>query len=383
MVPNTNNHGHVGSSHLRNNAPVWNNKASNPGRWTSITNTRPIRNLGQIQPMPKQYIKDVNARNAQHDQAKQYVQGVKDLTKRNADLIARQKASKAALLSKQQARRDRHQNIGRSAAQIKSSSNKNPVQNTRNNTNHSQATRIGGGGPPTGPSKLPANNNTQNFLFGIQGNPRPFQQLQQQLRASYFPKDIKQAIADRQESKLSPQDHSRYQSSLRRAVMNLASNPDAAHQIDRSFIEHALRGDREAITHTATRWEKADIAHMAERNSLLKEGKIYTAPQIKPEADCSYRELYRQFTNIKSVDDLKAVVANRAATNIAPADQERYQGALSAVLRGMAKNPDFAGELHEGFIDYALQGDRQAKQEIVAFRDKTLTSVLERRLGRL
>ncbi|MFK0573879.1 hypothetical protein, partial [Endozoicomonas sp.] len=130
-------------------------------------------------------------------------------------------------------------------------------------------------------------------------------------------------------------------------------------------------------------WGKADIAHMEERSFLLKNGQSYTAPSIKPQLDCSYGELHRQLTSVKSFDDLKAVVANRAATNITPKEQGRYQGALSAVLRGMAKNPDFAGDLHTGYLDYALQGDRGIKNEIINLRNKTLTGALERRLDRL
>ncbi len=382
MIPNTNNQGHVGYSHLRHSGGI-SNKATKPAPWTSVMATQPKRHMHHLQKMPAQYNKAVQSRNAQYAQAKQFIQGVKDLNQMKTDLIAKQKASKAALVQKQKARQQRHQNIGRPARQSKIAQNAGPLQNSQSNhTNRSQTAKLRSGGGPGGPGKLPSNNK-QSFLSGFKGTPRTLQQLQYQLRASYSPRDLKQAIADGQVSRLSSQDYVRYQSALKRAVMNLASNPDTAHQIDRSFIEQALSRDKSTASHTIMCWEKADVAHMAERNDLLKQGKVYTPPFIKPQPDCSYKELHRQFTQITSINDLKAVVANRAATNITPAEQGKYQGALSAVLRGMAKNPDFAADLHEGFIDYALQGDRRAKNEILSLRDKTLTGMLERRLDRL
>ncbi|MFK0569485.1 hypothetical protein, partial [Endozoicomonas sp.] len=277
--------------------------ASNPAYLNreSIVSTEPAAYLSDNHPIPERYVKAIHARNAKPVQGRQFVQGVKDIKQMGRDLVLRQKAGKAALQAKQNDRRARHQNIGRPAGQVKSSSNspssKGYVKNTRNNNvNRPQTTGIGGGGPSKGPSKSPANN-TQNFLSGIRGKPKTFQQLQYQLRAACSPKDIKQVLADRQSSKLSLQDHGRYQSTLRRSMTNMASNPDTAHKLDSSFIKQVLRGDKAAINHTIASWGKADIAHMEERSFLLKNGQSYTAPSIKPQLDCSYGELHRQLTS--------------------------------------------------------------------------------------
>ena len=231
----------------------------------------------------------------------------------------------------------------------------------------------------SGPSKRP----DDNFLSGFKGTPKSFQQLQTQLRASYSPDEIKQTMADQKTSSLSAHERLRYQAALKRAVKNLASNPDTAHQIKRSFIEQSLKGDKEAIRLTVASLNKAQNAFLTDKLTLAKMGKPYKQPSIKPTPNCSLQTLCKQLNEIKSVNDFKAVIANRAATNISGDGQQKYQGLLKAALTGAAKSPAFASELTRGFLEYALQHDRQGLQEVLKLREKTMVAVLERRLERL
>ena len=128
-------------------------------------------------------------------------------------------------------------------------------------------------------------------------------------------------------------------------------------------------------------WSETDEA--LERRLQKLKGEVVHEPITPGVPGKSFEDLRQQIHNISSVDDLKAVIADRRATDIPMSKQHRFMGLVVAVVQGMAKNPTFAEQMSEGLIRDILPYHKEEANEAIAFMGKTRTENLERRLDML
>ena len=130
-----------------------------------------------------------------------------------------------------------------------------------------------------------------------------------------------------------------------------------------------------------TNWSPEDQA-LANRLKRLR-GQI-THDTITSSGNAKkYAQLERQLHNISSVDDLKAVVADRRASKITPDQQRKYLGLLNAAVQGMVKNPQFAEKMNDDLIKDVLKEQPSEARAAIKQLYNSYTDSLQRRLDRL
>lgn len=128
-------------------------------------------------------------------------------------------------------------------------------------------------------------------------------------------------------------------------------------------------------------WTPEDQA-LANRLKRLR-GEVAHDPITSSGTPKTFDQLNEQLHSISSVEDLKAVVADRRASKITPDQQRRYLGLLNAAVRGMAKNSQYAETMNADLIrDVLKEQPHEAKAAIKQMYD-TQADTLQRRLDRL
>lgn len=104
---------------------------------------------------------------------------------------------------------------------------------------------------------------------------------------------------------------------------------------------------------------------------------------IKAEPGKKFDQLAEQLRSIKSINDLKQVVADRRSTKITPDQQVKYLGLLKSAVRGMAKNARFAEKLTPDLIRNVLKEQPDEARAAIKLMHKTQAENLEKRFNQL
>ena len=95
-----------------------------------------------------------------------------------------------------------------------------------------------------------------------------------------------------------------------------------------------------------------------------------------------YKQLEDQLWSLKSVDDLKQVVADRRFTKITPEQHRRYLGLLKSAVQGMAKNSVHAEKLSPELIKDLLREQPGEARKAIDLMFSTQADNLQKRLDR-
>ena len=128
-------------------------------------------------------------------------------------------------------------------------------------------------------------------------------------------------------------------------------------------------------------WSPEDQA-LANRLKRLR-GQITHDTIVSSGKPKNFEQLKQQLHSISSVDDLKAIVADRRASKITPDQQRRYLGLLNAAVQGMAKNPQYAEKMNADLIRDVLKEQPGEAKTAIKLLHNTNTDSLQRRLDRL
>ena len=123
-------------------------------------------------------------------------------------------------------------------------------------------------------------------------------------------------------------------------------------------------------------WTPEDQA-LENRLKRLK-GQVAHDPVTASGKAKTYGQLEKQAHNISSVDDLKALVADRRSSRITVSQQRKYLGLLSAAVMGMAKNPAHAKQMNGDLIRDVLREQPDEARAAIELLDKTKTASLQR-----